>query len=594
MNNSSGKPERIGSMKRLIESVVPSLVLLIVMIGGLGLWSTSLPLIDPSNLGSLGLIGILPVNVFLAYAIIITGFCTSLISPSRTPLLPPLFLAALVLLLHATPAIGYETLRYSWAWKHIGVIDYIMRYGEVDPTARFLSAYHNWPGFFIFFAKLASTLNLQPVEIANFARFYPAALNLGFLAILPLVFRNFTTSRRIVWTAVAIFLVGNWVGQDYFSPQGTAFLLYLCLLALLTGPLSIAKNTVLQDDIWSVGQRVLQTFAAMLLILSIVAIHQITPIFLLSTLGLLAITRRISFGYLIFAIIAEVLWLLYFAHAFVAPELADVIASVGKLNSETVERLADTSVINDNQRLVVFVSRGLSAAVALFAFAGGLLRLKNGNFDFTAALLTLAPIPVLVATPYGGEIVFRLYLFAVPFLAFFAATLIVPGDRTPFGMLRLCNTAVVLFAMATAFVVANNGKDEQYYFSHAEIEAANWLYSNSQPGQLLIEGNRSYPSQFKNYENFVYVPLSEELPDIEDDLLNSPSELVVRWLRQSPNGGYVILTRSQKAAFENLGLLPAGEIANLEQKLTSSPHLKIAFSNSEAKIFTLSSTSLER
>ena len=48
-----------------------------------------------------------------------------------------------------------------------------------------------------------------------------------------LILRTLTIDRRLVWLAVWVFYLGNWVGQDYFSPQAFAYLLYLMLLAIL-------------------------------------------------------------------------------------------------------------------------------------------------------------------------------------------------------------------------------------------------------------------------------------------------------------------------------------------------------------------------
>ena len=56
-------------------------------------------------------------------------------------------MVALVAATHGTPALLYGTLRYSWAWKHLGIIDYIHRHGSVDPSLKTLGVYHNWPGF---------------------------------------------------------------------------------------------------------------------------------------------------------------------------------------------------------------------------------------------------------------------------------------------------------------------------------------------------------------------------------------------------------------------------------------------------------------
>ena len=38
---------------------------------------------------------------------------------------------------------------------------------------------------------------------------------------------------RAVWAGVWIFFATNWVGQDYFSPQGLVYALYLVVLAIL-------------------------------------------------------------------------------------------------------------------------------------------------------------------------------------------------------------------------------------------------------------------------------------------------------------------------------------------------------------------------
>lgn len=107
--------------------------------------------------------------------------------------------------------------------------------------------------------------------------------------------------------------------------------------------------------------------------------------------------------------------------------------------------------------------------------------------------------------------------------------------------------------------------------------------------RLAIEGSRSYPSQFRNYENFTYVPLSEERPEIREELLTAPDRLVTRWLRGARAGGYVIITRSQKAVYDALGLLPQGALDQIERDLIASPELVVVFANSDATILSLRS-----
>lgn len=573
---------------RGIGRSAPLLTALALLVLGLVNWLASIPLVEPEKLGSLGLIDTLPPSMYLAYFCIIAGFAVAL-SPSlvRTPV-PATMLFVLVLFLHLTSAIAYETLRYSWAWKHIGVIDFIMRTGKLDLTSRFLSAYHNWPAFFLLFAEIAKLFRLDALDIANLARFYPTVLNLALLATLPALFRNFTSDARQIWLAVAFFLLGNWIGQDYFSPQGTAYLLYIMVLALMTGPLALGRDRAQEQG--STANRFRNGFAALLalvLIAVIVATHQITPLFLLSSLFLLAFFRRASWGYFAFALIAELFWLTYFANNFVAPLMAELLAEFGRLNGNTLARMANLNVISHGQQIVSIASRSLTGLLALVGAIGVVWHLRIRKINFSALLLMAAPAPVLIATPYGGEILFRVYLFALPLLAYFAAAILYPSEQTAKTPWRTSLAGILLAFMVPLFLLAHNGKDAQYVFSPAEVEAADWLYSNSKPGELLIEGARSYPSQFRNYENFTYVPLSQELPELKDQLMSAPAQLLTRWLKQAPNGGYIVLTKSQKTTFNEMGLLPNGAIDAIEQKLLASAKLKIAYINNDALILTL-------
>lgn len=569
---------------------------------GVLIWGMALPGLQPDTMGPLGLVTILPNAMILAYGLTIAGFVLSLSGGSPTRFLPPLFVLALVLVLHATPAISYETLRYSWAWKHVGVIDFIMRTGELDPTAQFLSAYFNWPTFFVAMAGLATLLGLDPLGIADLARFFPVLLNLGFAAALIGTFGNLGADRRTSYVAVGLFLLGNWVGQDYFSPQGTAFLFNLCLLYLVTGPL--AQRTVgwrggLIDRVragtgFSVepddapqpnGWLPLQIIAALVLIGLVVATHQLTPLLMLSALFGLFVIGRLRIDYFLFGLVAQMLWLFYFADSFMAAQLVSILDSLGDVGGDTVGKLVNLDLVSDSQRTVAVASRLLSGFVILLGLAGGLLRLWHRKLDLTALVLLLAPAPLLVVTPYGGEIVFRAYFYALPFVAYFAAMAF--AGRGRMGWVAGLALGLAMTAMVPGFLLANNGKDEQYRFTALEVAASDWLYSQAQPGELLVEGSRSYPSQFRNYENFIYVPLSEELPEIAPELTGDAAGLVTRWLSEAPNGGYVIITRSMKALFDSLGLLPAGELERVEQALLAAPHLKVAYSNRDATVFTL-------
>jgi hypothetical protein len=581
---------------------------LVCLVGALAFWFASLPMIDLQRLDDFGLAPALPAGIWVAYALLVTTFAVNLLDREPNPLRAGLTLASLVAMLHATPALAYGTLRYSWAWKHIGIVDYIQRNGALDPAADFLAAYHNWPALFISTAWLADRFGLDAVDLTGIVIHMPLVLNLTFLAILPRLYSRLTHDIRLVWVATAFFVVGNWVGQDYFSPQGVAFLMYLVVVTLCLGPLAKRYGQRRRDEpiVERYGQliqwltsampppgepspvvRVSATIAFMAIVVVMVATHQLTPLLLISTLAGLVLLNRISAALLVFAVTAEIAWLFYFASPYTAAVLPELLAEFGNTAQSALGKMADLGQVSDGQFWVSAAARGLTGTIVVAALAGGLYRLLTGRRDGVAAWLVLAPMPLMVATSYGGEILFRVYFYALPGLCFFAAAPFgTTGSvaRTRTGVLFLVG---LLLALIPGFVLANNGKDRQYRFTPSEIEVATWLYSNAQPESLLIEGSRSYPSQFLNYENFIYVPISEEGAAVQQEILEDPAAVLGRWLSQSEHGGFVILTRSQEASVEDIGIMPPGSFNRIEAALFASPRFVLAKASKDALVFTL-------
>ena len=64
-------------------------------------------------------------------------------------------------------------------------------------------------------------------------RIWPLAVDLLALVLFGMILMRLRASWRAKWFAAFVFAVGNWVGQDYFSPQSVAYLLYLLIIALL-------------------------------------------------------------------------------------------------------------------------------------------------------------------------------------------------------------------------------------------------------------------------------------------------------------------------------------------------------------------------
>ena len=120
--------------------------------------------------------------MYLALGALTLGFFLALGQRQVREWLLAAHVLVLIFVIHGTPSILYGTLRYAWAWKHVGIVDYIDRHGSVDPDIGYLAPYHNWPGFFALSALFTKLAGFQ--SALSFASWAPVFFNLLFLAAL--------------------------------------------------------------------------------------------------------------------------------------------------------------------------------------------------------------------------------------------------------------------------------------------------------------------------------------------------------------------------------------------------------------------------
>lgn len=183
---------------------------------------------DLDRMGGLGLISVLPPVTLLGAALLIGVFASLLWLERPHKRLLLLTLLATVVSLHALPAVIEAEPRFATAWQHLGFMDYIDRTGSAVPD---LDARWSWPGFFAAAAFLAKACGVN--DLTEVIRWWPTAIQLLYLAPMFLLLRSLRASWRAKWTGVWIFVLSGWVGQDYFSPQGFTYLLYLVFVAIL-------------------------------------------------------------------------------------------------------------------------------------------------------------------------------------------------------------------------------------------------------------------------------------------------------------------------------------------------------------------------
>ncbi|MGN6754316.1 MAG: glycosyltransferase family 2 protein [Intrasporangium sp.] len=562
----------------------------------LGLWLQSLRSVDLAAMTDLGLVSVLPTTYWAALLIVVATVPVLIHRDRTATLLLVAYLAALILILHATPAVLYDSLRYGWAWKHVGVVDYIVRNHSVEPQVGGpFNAYQAWPGFFALNAVVVKAIGLP--SALSYAAWGPPLFELAALFPLRLLFSTLSRDRRQVWLALLVFYLGNWVGQDYFSPQAFAYLLYLVILGVCLRwlPASHPDGRLRWWRRWlgrdlpsdappSPSQRRALLAVVVLLMLAVASSHQLTPFMLLSALCLLVLGRQTGPAWLPAVLgVVTVAWMVTMGRTFLDQNLYWIIESIGHPGANAQAGLVDLSRTSTDQRLVSYADRGLTAGLVVLAGLGWIRLRRAGAPRRGAALLAISALPLLGANSYGGEMIFRVYLFALPFLALLTAGMVYP--RAVGRRLSAAVPVALALVLVAPFCLAYYGKERSNYFNPQEVAASEWLYSHAPAGSLLVGADAQQPWGFTHYADYDYLFL-ENLPIRQREALTrSPMAQIDQQTKRHPGAIYVMLSRSQAVYARYTGVLPAASLTALTSALEHDPFFHVAYRNPDAVIF---------
>lgn len=529
------------------------------------LWTVPLLGADPREMTDLGLVSLLAPLSVAALLVLTVGFGTAL-ARKRAERLLAVHVVTLIVLLHATPALLFGTVRYSWSWKHLGIVDFIQRHHGVDVDVPRMAIYHNWPGMFAGSATLVELAGLP--DARALALWAPLAFNLANLVALRMLFRTLIADRSRVWLAIWLYFVVTWVGQDYFSPQALTYVLYLVVLALVVRRFRAPRPAgVAATPLTGAGPLV----AIGVLVLAIASSHQITPVALTITLGALALTRQLPVWRVALATGAVTVgWAVTAAHEYTFDNLGAIFGSLFDPATAVGATLDKSAELRGGQELVSLGGRAVIVVVGLVGLAGIVRALRRGLLDRVALVLLMSPVVLVGLTSFGGETLFRVFLFAAPGLAYFAAGAVLGASarlRSPTALVVL-----VTVALLPGFLLAYFGKDQQNYFTVAEVAGLEWVSEHAAPGSLLVVGNTNYPRDFRYYENVVPVDISAEPAEEIAEVFAAPAPVLHGWMTGTRySEGFVVITRSQKVANDSVGPLAPGALDELEDALRASP-----------------------
>jgi hypothetical protein len=594
----------------------PRSIVIACVAGAVGLWLSGVVSgIEWRDMTDLGLISVLPIVYFGALGLLTIGFVIAVFTPTLTNRWWQGCAALLVLALHATPTVVYGTLRYPWAWKHLGVVEFISRNGHVDTGVADLSIYHGWPGFFSLNAMLVDAVG--DLDLSAVAAWWPPLINLAILGALQIIAGAFTSDRRVVAVTCWIFVLVSWVGQDYFSPQATTYFLYLVVIGVVVRTLRVRPATeagTLSGESPG-GQGAALRMASIdrpswlpigvdgtrlgiprrsdirpgtpvvvwLLALAIASSHQLMPVMLVLTCTAFVALRYAGGVWLPVGLaVLTAGWVLVFAWPLLVENSDDI--AVGAVTANFGGTVSDLGVVSPGHAFVSLVARVLTGMVAAAGIAGW-LHVRHERASTGALVLMAAPLLLVTLTAYGGEILFRVYTFALPGAVFFIASLMVVRRTARRAAATVLAVSLVL---VPTFLVAHLGDERMYSFTPEEVELVTALYEAAPAGSLLVEGSRNYPAQSRRYESFRYVPLDREPPATRARIVADPVAELERWLDDSDyTAAYVLLTRSMEIQTETLGTMPEDGLQHIEASLRASPRFTVLASNADGVVFTL-------
>ncbi|CCA56100.1 hypothetical protein SVEN_2814 [Streptomyces venezuelae ATCC 10712] len=576
----------------------PDTLNLVPLLAAAALWLWALPRIDFRDIAEFGLLDRFPLTFYAALAVLTCGFVLSLRRAGTAPLWPATYCAAMLVALKAPPAILYDTVRYAWASKHDAIISRLLDEGTVHPGRELsggMSAYDQWPGFFSLDAALVRAFGVDAA--ASFINWAPVALGLLTVPVLILVYRTFSDDWRLVWTGVWIFQLANWVGQDYLSPQGFSYLLYLTVFAVVVrhfvlpgsaGPLrdrsTLDPAAAAVPPPTTTRQRAVAVLILLPVVATINASHQLTPIMLCATLFALCLTRRYrNIGLLVTSGLVMLAWNLTMGRELFLDTLGTLREKAGDLLGNSRPGFAGDPT-GPGPELVGSANILMVLALGGLAVAAVLLRRKLVRSALPLALAAAAPLPMFAVNDYGGEMIFRVYLFGLPGSAFFAAAALVPAagavSRAAVTARRIAAVAlpVTLVAMLAGFLPSYYGKEGMHYAPPGETALTRRAFDRAPEGALILAATGAFPDAYYRYDHYERWFFTEQEVDENLRMLKDPASYLAGGI---PAGrpAYVILTRTQGEAVIGEGYLPEGGFDSLRGALKRSPLFQVVEEN---------------
>jgi hypothetical protein len=585
-----------GPQLRLLALSLPAAIALVA-------WRLSLLHVNVSHIGDYGLPPILPIAWYAALLLSVVGGVAAITAQRTSGLIMVGYVVVVAIILFGTVPVLSAQPHYAWVYKHIGVVRYLEAHGKVNTN---IDIYNRWPGFFALaavFSRVADRSN--PETYAGWAELF--FLLLDAILVMAAV-KAITREIRIAAGAGLLFVVTNWVGQTYYSPQAFAFVLGLALLAILLRQLRVDRTsyshrlTRLIERVGRAPQLPLQVddavkwprWAAITTVLSldavIVASHQLTPYMLLASIALLMLVGVVRPWWMLMVMAAMTFAYLAANFNFIHHNYG-VFTSIDPFNNAQDSTL--TQVPSAGKLFNTHAELLLIAALWLGSLCAVIRLLKRGLLVRALPFVVLAACPffVLFGQNYGGEASLRIILFSSPWCAALISWALATVARRRLKWVLMMFVAVVF---TTLFVPSFFGQEETNIISPAEVRASEWFYYHARPGSVLLLSAPGFPYRYgATYPEFSG-PEGDANPNLLTDPIFQSRQLgaadiprVIARIGEYSQHGYVAFTKDETTYAQVLGITPQGALAHLEAAVARSPDFRLWYGNKDVQIYEL-------
>ena len=567
-------------------------VRILPLVVGMAAWGYGISQIQIDSLSTYGLLGSANFWFVIGLAALVGGGLFELLSRAPRAWLLCAYIAALIIVIYAAVPILFKVPEYEWVYKHIGIIQSFSTYGKItDPS----SIYDQWPALFTTVAAVSGIAKVGPL---NFAAWGPLAFELADAILLLGIFRMLAVNRRSAYLAVFLYEgFVAWIGQDYLSPQAFGYTLWLGIALIIVrwllmpglapaqrrGIVSRLRGRVLVrmpvPPTASPAERGLAWTLIIVLYFAIVAAHQLTPYMVLLGVGALVILGLLWRGWLFLAVLTLV------AVSYLLPRYG-LVSQFGGLFSggNALDNAAGAGLVVPGapEKFTAEFVHVLGVAMWLLALVAIASKWRSLGRVAIPAVLAFSPCLIVVVQSYGGEAIYRVFMFSAPWCAILIADALIEFRSIVWRRLLV---ACACTATLAAGIEGLYGPARSFAFMPQELTASLWLYSHAPRGSLLVLPADNFPVlEAPDYASFNETAMPADPTEGAVWLKEGDLTAVDQWLASFRiSNDYVVFSKSMQNYRSYFGV-PVG-YSQLVSDVAHAPGWSVVYRNADTTIY---------